>query len=49
MRDRGIDVGLRDVRNIMRINGIRLVWKRKFIHTTDSRHALPIADNVLDR
>jgi transposase InsO family protein len=33
----------------MRINGIRPVWKRKFIHTTDSRHTLPIADNVLDR
>jgi transposase InsO family protein len=25
------------------------MWKRKFMHTTDSRHALPIADNVLDR
>jgi transposase InsO family protein len=33
----------------MRIHGMRAVWKRKFIHTTDSRHALPIADNVLDR
>jgi transposase InsO family protein len=33
----------------MRINGIRPTWKRKFIHTTDSRHSLPIADNVLDR
>jgi transposase InsO family protein len=33
----------------MRINGIRPVWKRKFVHTTDSCHTLPIADNVLDR
>jgi transposase InsO family protein len=28
---------------------MRPVWKRKFIHTTDSNHALPIADNVLNR
>ena len=24
-------------------------WRRKFIHTTDSCHGLPIADNVLNR
>lgn len=33
----------------MRIHGLRPVWKRKFIHTTDSRHSLPIAENVLNR
>ena len=49
LRDRGIDVGRHHVRTLMRINGMRPIWKRKFIHTTDSRHALPIADNVLDR
>ncbi len=49
LRDRGIDVGRHHVRSLMRINGIRPIWKRKFIHTTDSRHTLPIADNVLDR
>jgi hypothetical protein len=25
------------------------VWKRKFVNTTDSKHDLPIAPNVLDR
>ena len=33
----------------MRMNGIRPVWKRKFVHTTDSSHVLPIAANVLNR
>ena len=33
----------------MRMNGIRPVWKRKFVHTTDSSHLLPIAANVLNR
>ncbi len=32
------------VRTLIRLNGIRPVWKRKFLHTTDSRHELPIAD-----
>jgi transposase InsO family protein len=30
-------------------HGLRATWKRKFIHTTDSRHSLPTAANVLDR
>jgi transposase InsO family protein len=33
----------------MRVNGIRPVWRRKFVHTTDSSHLLPIAANVLNR
>jgi transposase InsO family protein len=33
----------------MRANGLRPVWKRKFVHTTDSKHDLPIAPNVLAR
>ena len=45
----GIPVGRYRIRRLMRMNGICPVWKRKFIHTTDSRHTLPIADNVLDR
>jgi putative transposase len=28
---------------------LKPVWKRKFVHTTDSRHALPVAPNVLAR
>lgn len=28
---------------------LKPVWKRKFIHTTDSKHDLPIAANILNR
>ena len=33
----------------MRQHGLHPVWKRKFVHTTDSKHALPISPNVLNR
>src|SRR2546426_3176509 len=29
--------------------GLKPVWKRKFVHTTDSKHDLPVAENILDR
>ena len=44
-----IRVGRYRIRKLMRIHHLRPVWQRKFIHTTDSGHALPIADNVLNR
>jgi len=47
--NQGINLGRYRVRTLMRLNGLRPVWKRKFIHTTDSRHMLPIAANVLNR
>lgn len=28
---------------------LKPVWKRKFVHTTDSKHVLPVAPNVLAR
>ena len=37
------------LRRLMRQHGLRSTWKRKFVHTTDSKHALPISPNVLDR
>lgn len=49
LQAQGVAVGRHRVRTLMRRHGLRPVWKRKFIHTTDSRHALPTADNVLDR
>lgn len=49
LHDRGMVVSRYRVRALMRINSLCPVWKRKFIHTTDSKHTLPIADNVLDR
>ena len=45
----GMPVGRHRIRHIMRNHGLRPVWKRKFVHTTDSRHALPVVANVLDR
>ncbi|HRI93269.1 MAG TPA: hypothetical protein PLS93_16685, partial [Accumulibacter sp.] len=36
-------------KKLMRIHGPRSAWKRKFIHTTDSRYTLPIANNLLNR
>ncbi|RZA29952.1 MAG: hypothetical protein EOP02_03055 [Proteobacteria bacterium] len=47
--NRGIRVGRFKVRRLMRQAGLRSVWKRKFVHTTDSKHDLPIALNILAR
>lgn len=33
----------------MRANGLRSVWKRKFVHTTDSKHTMAVSPNVLAR
>ncbi|WP_311949872.1 IS3 family transposase [Halomonas piscis] len=49
LHSRGVMVGRHRLRTLMRNNGIRPVWKRKFIHTTNSHHTLPIAENVLNR
>lgn len=49
LANRGVSIGRFKVRRLMRQQGLKPVWKRKFIHTTDSKHELPIADNVLDR
>jgi len=46
---RGISLTRHRIRALMAAQGLRPVWKRKFAHTTDSRHALPIAQNVLNR
>ncbi|NOT17365.1 MAG: hypothetical protein HOP20_04755 [Sulfuriferula sp.] len=36
-------------RRIMRELNIKPIWKRKFVNTTDSKHNLPVADNLLNR
>ena len=46
---RGLEIGLYRLRRLMRKHGLRSVWKRKCIHTTDSRHALPVSSNILNR
>ena len=49
VESRGVVIGIYRVRRLMRQHGLRSVWKRKFVHTTDSKHALPISPNVLNR
>ena len=49
LQSRGITIGRHRVRSLMRANQLRSVWRRKFIHTTDSKHTMPVAANVLDR
>ena len=46
---RGVVIGIYRLRRLMRKHGLRSVWRRKFVHTTDSKHALPISPNVLNR
>jgi len=50
LRAQGIRVGKQRVQRLMRQHGIRARGKRRFrIATTDSRHGLPIAPNLVDR
>ena len=49
LRTRGVTMGRHRVRSLMRVNALRSVWKRKFMHTTDSKHAMPVSPNVLAR
>ncbi len=46
---RGIRVGKERVRRMMQEHGIKARGKRKFVVTTDSKHKLPIAANLLQR
>jgi putative transposase len=45
----GIQIGRYKARSLMRQAGLKPVWKRKFVHTTNSKHNLPIAENILAR
>jgi putative transposase len=49
LKARGLRIGKKRVARLMRENGLRGRCKRRFVHTTDSKHALPIAPNVLER
>lgn len=44
-----IVIGRYKVRRLMREANLKPVWKRKFINTTDSKHDLPVAENILNR
>lgn len=49
LRAEGVRVGKERVRKLMKLHGIKARGKRKFVVTTDSRHNLPIAPNLLNR
>jgi len=46
---KGITIGRHRVRRLMRKHGLKACWKPKFVHTTDSKHGLPVAGDVLSR
>jgi putative transposase len=45
--EHGIRVGICRIKRIRRRLGLRCKQKRRFKATTDSRHSLPVADNIL--
>jgi putative transposase len=49
LKDQGVSVGICRIRRIRKKLGIRCKQKRKFKATTDSRHALPVAENLLNQ
>lgn len=49
LRARGFPAAKPRVERLMRANGIRARHKRRFKATTDSKHNLPVAANLLDR
>lgn len=49
LENQGIQIGRYKARSLMREAGLKPVWKRKFIHTTDSKHKLLVAENILAR
>jgi len=49
LRAHGVRVGKTRIERLMRQNGLQARQKRRFVHTTDSRHERSIAANLLDR
>lgn len=49
LQARGYPVGRYQARSLMRRLGLRVLPTRRFRVTTDSRHAQPVAANILDR
>ena len=49
LKHQGMTVGRQRVRTIMRRDGLRPLWRRSYVRTTDSRHDLPVAPNGLQR
>ncbi|RKH83986.1 hypothetical protein D7Y21_25550 [Corallococcus sp. AB045] len=49
LKAQGQQVGRHRVARLMREAGLRARRRRRFVHTTDSKHGLPVAPNVLAR
>ena len=49
LQGRGHRIGLRRVERLMREHGIRARHKRRYKATTDSKHSMPVAPNLLAR
>ena len=49
MAERDHAMGRHKVRTLMRLNGVRPHWRRKFIHTTDSKRTMAVSPNILNR
>lgn len=50
LQDEGVHVGKKRVARVMRRDGLAArAARRAWVHTTDSAHAYPIAENLLDR
>ncbi len=44
-----LTAGLNRIKRLRKLHGIRCRHKKKFRVTTDSKHLLPVAENLLDR
>ena len=49
LQARGLRIGKERVRKLMAEHGIRAKTKRKFVVTTDSKHSLPTASDLVQR
>jgi len=49
LNHQGVCIGIHRVRSLMKDMQIKSIWKPKFVNTTDSRHNLPVFENILNR
>ena len=49
LREEGFEVGRDRTRRLMKALNLKVKQKRKYKATTDSKHQLPVAENVLNR
>jgi len=49
LKDQGVNVGICRIRKIRKRLGIRCKQRKKFKATTDSKHTLPVAENLLNQ